>query len=392
MLQQHGLQKLLYVITRSERGGAQQHVLELLKVSRNYFRLGLATGEDSFLASEARKLGIPVFILSHLKPPLHPLKDILALRELGELIRKVEPDLIHAHSSKAGMLSRLAAHTRGIPCIYTAHGWAFSHGAKVKRRVAAVTLEWLAGLLNGTTIAVSRYDSRLADRFHVGRAARRLTILNGLPDNSNRANPGEGDSPVILMVARFAPPKDQLALLYGLSWIQMPFRIWFAGDGPLLRQARLYASALGMSHRTTFLGTKEDVPELLSRVNIFALISRHEGLPISILEAMRAGLPILASNVGGIPETVQHGVNGFLVEPGNSDALTRAAESLLSQPDLRMAMGKESRNKFVEQFHVETMAEQTLAAYQFALEPQEIPAGYVEERQHLALPGTAAKV
>jgi glycosyltransferase involved in cell wall biosynthesis len=355
--------KILYVITRAERGGAQSHVLELLHASRELYSVALATGESGFLADEARALGIPVFLMRHLVPQLSLVSDSSAFKELVGIVRDFRPHLIHAHSSKAGLVARLVARARHVPCIFTAHGWAFSEGVSLPRKCVALPSEWLAGHLGATTIAVSQYDRALALRCRVGSVDRIETIPNGIRDDSGRASPQAGTPPVITMVARFSSQKDHTTLLQALSKVQTPFRLRLAGDGPLLERTRACAEQLGLLGRTEFLGECANIGELLATAQIFTLISRYEGLPISVLEALRAGLPIVATNTGGVSETVRHGYNGLLVGRGDTVALRNALTQLLIDPALRLSFGNRSRKLFESNFTAAIMVSRTFAVY-----------------------------
>lgn len=362
--------RVLYVITRAEHGGAQAHVLSLLRSFHAKFEVALSVGETGFLTAEAKHLGIPVFQVPHLAVPIRPGMDLRALYELSLIIRDFKPDLIHAHSSKAGLLARLAARLHRIPCIFTAHGWAFSDGASEMRKRIAVISERAVARLRMPIVTVSQYDYNLALRQRIGDPSHMITIRNGIDDLKQSVQLAECTPPVIAMVARFSPPKDHLALLRALAQIHAPFRLWFVGDGPLLERARCAAADLGLEDRTVFLGDRDDVPTLLAKSHIFVLISRHEGLPISILEAMRAGLPIVASNVGGIPELVKNGKNGILVDRDNHEALVNALQILLKDPDLRKTLGNCSRILFEKDFTLEAMVGRTLELYEQHLAPK----------------------
>ncbi len=126
--------RILYVITRSELGGAQAVVLTYLQALGTHADIALATGEEGFLADQARALGVPVFILPDLVPQIAPASDCRTAWSLYKLIRQCQPDLVHAHSSKAGLLGRLAARLAGIPSVFTAHGFAFTENASFRRK------------------------------------------------------------------------------------------------------------------------------------------------------------------------------------------------------------------------------------------------------------------
>jgi len=206
-----------YVITRPERGGAQSHVLELLRGLSSPAGALLVTGSDRdrFLLEEAARLGVNTRETAALVHPITPQQDLLAFLALRREFLEFRPDLIHAHSSKAGLLARLAARSLGIPSVFTAHGWAFTEGASRGRRTLATLLERLGAWAGDQVIAVSDYDRDLGLRLGVGTAVSVTRIHNALSEAGpvrRAAWTGEGKLRVA-MVARFAPPKQQAALI-----------------------------------------------------------------------------------------------------------------------------------------------------------------------------------
>lgn len=357
--------RVLYLITRSEPGGAQVHLLELLRGFRDRAELHVAVGkdEDSFLVEAAEALGVRVHILEHLVWPLHPVKDLAALVEILRLIRKLQPHLLHAHSSKAGILGRVAARITGVKSLFTAHGWAFTEGVHASRRALALSLEWIAGRLGNGVICVSQKDLELARDYRIASPSKRWVVWNGIPDTPYRAEPLR-NPPKLVMVARFSPQKDHSVLLKALAEVkERPWTMELIGDGPLLPQVQALAAELGLGERVRFLGRRLDVDVLLAQAQIFVLTSNWEGLPLSILEAMRAGLPVIASNVGGVPEAVEEGVNGFLVPRGDVLTLSERLAGLMENPDLRGAMGQASRLRYEQYFSVEGMLEKAWSIY-----------------------------
>ena len=355
--------KILYVITRAEAGGAQVHVLELLKAVRHYADLALAAGEEGFLADRARQLGIPVYLIDDLAAPINWRKDAKAVRQIRRLLMHVKPDLIHLHSSKAGMLGRLAAWIMGVPNVFTAHGWAFTDGASLSQKLVAVPSEWLSSRLGDGIINVSRNDFEMARKYHVGNAERMTVIRNGMPNGNYRAKPGINCVPNVVMVARFCQPKDHALLLNALAGVEEPFRLQFVGDGPLLDATMHLSKALEMEKRVEFLGLRDDVEEILSEAQVFVLTSKYEGFPISILEAMRSGLPVVASDVGGVRESVQDGHNGFLIPRADMRMLREKLKVLISDSNLRGVMGMASRRRYERDFTAKHMVAKTLDMY-----------------------------
>ncbi|MHC5717067.1 MAG: glycosyltransferase, partial [Nostoc sp.] len=136
------------------------------------------------------------------------------------------------------------------------------------------------------------------------------------------------------------------------------------GSGPSLESCKALAQSLGIAEQVSFLGDRTDVPDLLAQSQIFILSTHYEGLPISILEAMRAGLPVVATSVNGIPEEVEHGKTGLLVPRKDVQALANALQTLIQSPDLRQQMGEAGRQKFEQEFTVERMINETKAVYE----------------------------
>lgn len=353
------------MITRPDIGGAQTHVLELLRVGQGRREQHLATGSEGPLTESARKLGVTVHILPTLDNLLHPSRDAVAIRDAYRLIRQLHPSLVHAHSSKAGLVARLAARTAGVPSVFTAHGWAFTEGAPQGRRLIALVSESLAAHWSARIICVSCYDRNLALRYRIAPPERLVTIYNGVADVDEGlwARPSDGNPVRATMVARFSRPKDQLALVRAASQLAGPWELQLVGDGELLPQAKRQAERLGLHECIRFLGSRSDVPELLARSQVFVLASNYEGLPITIIEAMRAGLPVVASKVGGVPELVTDGDNGFLVPRGDVSALAHALQTLIDDPSLRERMGRRSRDRYLAEFTLERMIEQTERVY-----------------------------
>jgi glycosyltransferase involved in cell wall biosynthesis len=356
--------KILYVITRAERGGAQVHLRDLLANLPKEHEAVVAAGEDGFLFDECRRLGVPVRHVPSLVRPMHPLKDCRALVALVSLIRRQKPDLVHAHTSKAGLLARLAARITATPVVFTAHAWSFANGLPAFQRWVAIPLERLAAAVGGRIITVSDANREKAQRQSIARGENLTRIWNGIPDTGVSANPGTRDCTTIITVARFAPQKDHILLLQALSHVDGNWRLIFVGDGPTRRQVESTAAELGLSSRIEFLGDRSDIPQLLSQVDVFVLPSKSEGLPLVILEAMRAGLPVIATNVGGVAEAVADGITGFLTGVNDEVQLRNRIQQLIASPELMRKMGRAGRRQYEQDFQIEIMVRKTVAVYE----------------------------
>ena len=359
--------RILYLITRSDLGGAQVHLLDLLGRLPATVRPVVGVGQDGYFADAIRNLGMPCRVVPQLVQPIAPSSDVRALFALVNLVREVKPDLVHAHTSKAGILGRLAARIAGVPSIFTAHTWCFMEGTSWKWKVAGVPAERLAARCCSAIINVSEANRNLALRYRISKAQHQLVIHNGIADTPHRAKPDLCAVPTVVMVARFCAQKDHRLLLRALSEVRTPARVVFVGDGPTRPAIEEEAVSLGLRDRVEFLGERQDVAEILAAAHVFALATNWEGFPLSILEAMRAGLPVIASDVGGVAEGVVEGTTGFLVPRGDAAAFRDRLDRLLHRPSIRQQMGTAGRRRYEAKFTLDAMTRHTLAVYHSVL-------------------------
>ncbi len=359
--------KTLLVITRAELGGGQTHVADLMRGLRDEFEVELATGETGYLTDAADDYGVRWHVLPDLVQPMRPWQDFRALSQCVRLIRESRPDLVHTHTSKAGTIGRVAARICGVPSIFTAHTWCFAEGTSWKWKLAGLPIERLAARCASRIITVSESNQDLAIRRRVAASDKFVTIHNGIADTIHRARPGSGMVPRIVMVARFSEQKAQNLLVEAVRTIQQPFELVLIGDGPTRPAVERQVVEAGLGDRVQFLGQRLDVPEILASSHIFALFTNWEGFPISILEAMRAGLPVVASNVNGVKEAVEDGYNGFLIPAGGVGSFRTRLEQLLGDPSLRAEMGRAARRRFAAEFTVDSMLGKTAALYRSVL-------------------------
>ncbi len=362
--------RVAYVITRSDDlGGAQVHVRDLTNaLAEHGHESAVFAGAEGILAEQLRSAGVPFFSLRHLKRSITPLGDIRAVLELRRKLSEYRPDLISTHCSKAGLLGRLAGRWLGVPTLFTAHGWRFPLYSGSVRRWITRAAERTIGPLSTGIVTVCESDRDLAIRERIAPADVITTIHNAMPDIGEdlRADPGRNPESVrLVMVARFVPQKDHLSLVRALANVtDLGWQLDLIGSGQLETRVRQEAERMGLGQRIAFLGFQRDVPRLLARSNVFVLSSRWEGLPRSILEAMRAGLPVIASDVGGVREAVVEGETGFLIPRGDAATLQERLRDLVSSPRLRDEMGKAGRRLYEERFAFPVLLESTLALYE----------------------------
>jgi len=354
---------VLIVITRGQAGGAQVHVRDLVQGLRDRIDFHVVVGDEGFLSQQLRALGAPVHIVPALQREIDPRADRAALGAIRKLVRSLRPHLVHTHSSKAGLLGRLAARLEGVPAIHTAHAWSFSDGLSWRRKALAVPIEALVGRLTRRFVVVSEADRDVGTRWHVAPDRSVRVVHNGVSDVPQRARPDRDGVPIAIMVARLAAPKDHLLLLHAMAGLDLPWRLRLVGDGPQRHRIEAAVAALGLADRVRLVGDSDAVPKLLASSHVAVLVSRQEGFPLVVLEAMRAGLPVIASNVGGVAEAVQDGVTGLLVPQGDEAALRVALGRLCGNPALRQSMGEAGRRAYEAHFTVGHMLAGTLDVY-----------------------------
>lgn len=361
--------RIAFLITRSDTiGGAQIHVRDLARrlVEDGHEPL-VITGEAGPYTDALTAAGVRTLACRHLGREIRPGQDAHAFVALRGAIRAFQPDLISTHSSKAGWLGRLAGKATGVPCLFTAHGWAFTHGVREPQRTAYRLLERAAAPLAATIVCVSEHDRRIG--IAAGMAPDQLvTIHNGMPDvrASLRARPGAGGPVRIAMVARMDRQKDHATLLRALHDID-GMHLDLVGGGPSEARIRALAHEVGVADRVRFLGERSDVAEVLARAQVFALISHWEGFPRSTLEAMRAGLPVVVSDVGGAAEAVEEGVTGYVVPRGDVVAVRERLVALASNAARRREMGVAGRRRYEAAFTFDRMFQRTLGVYRESL-------------------------
>ena len=363
--------RIVYIITKaSPIGGAQIHVRDLAAAvaAQGHAPTVITSGSGTFI-DDLRTLGIPVVLLPHLTTPIRPLKDLRALREIHAALAGLRPDLIAAHSSKAGILARLAGRRLRVPVVFTVHGWAFTPGVPPLEAALYRRAERLVGPLASRIITVSEYDRRLGLDARIAPSDRLITVHNGMPDvgPAFRAHPSQ--SPVrLVMVARYGPQKDHPTLLRALASLgQHAWELDLIGDGPGMGETEALARELGLNGRVHFLGQRSDVEQRLAASQVALLVTNWEGFPLSILEAMRAGLPVVASDVGGVAESVRDGESGYLVPRADVTQLRDRIERLLTDAELRARLGASGRERFVRDFTLDVSVARTLAVYRDTL-------------------------
>jgi glycosyltransferase involved in cell wall biosynthesis len=319
--------------------------------------------------------GVPFHSLRHLARSINPMRDARAVAELVRDLTRVEPDLISLHTAKAGWIGRAAARRLRTPVIYTPHGWAIGNRISKAGGVVFTAAERLAARWADAIICVCEYEKRLALSKGVARAEQLHVVYNGVRDTPHLALAEPARQPVrIVCVARFEPPKDHRTLLLALASLRdLNWQLELIGDGPGERGMRHLAAELRIHERVRFSGYTSDPAEALARSALFVLATRSEGFPRSILEAMRAGLPVVASDVGGVAEAVVDGATGRLVSPASITGLAEALKPLITHRLDRQRMGAAGRLRYESSFRFERTLRDTNALYATLVEVRPHP-------------------
>lgn len=358
--------KILFIITRADTvGGAQVHVRDLArKLLKSGHEILVVTGKQGIYNQDLKQHRINSLSCELLDNKIAPLQDSHSVAFIRKVIHEFAPDLVSSHSSKAGVLGRLACKMTKTPCIFTAHGWAFTGGITEPRRTAYQLMEKLVEPLANKIICVSDYDISIAIKAGMSRS-RLVKIHNGMPDASPqlRADPTKSNPVRIVMIARFDKQKDHLTLIKAIQEIS-GIELNLVGDGPKLSEIENIVKDREIENKVKFWGYCNNIAEILAKSQIFALISNWEGFPRTTIEAMRAGLPVVVSDVGGAAEAVLEGVTGYCVSRGNAESLQKHLIELVSNTELRAKMGQLGRKQYEEQFTFEKMFEQTFAVYE----------------------------
>ena len=363
--------RIAFIITRSgDLGGAQVHLRDLSSALK---QLGhepiVLAGENGVLADELRERGVEFRSLQWMTRPIRPLWDLRAVNEMRGVLRQLQPDVVSVHCTKAGVLGRVAGRSLGIPTVFTAHGWYFTEGRAPLQRTFYRWIEKAAAPLADRIVTVCEWDRDLAVRSRVAKPAEMVTIHNAMPDveAALRAEP-QASPPRLLMVARFAQQKDHLTLFRALSELMdLDWRLDLVGDGKLRPPMEEEARLLGLGPRVSFLKFRRDVPRLLAGAQVFLLISNWEGFPRSVLEGMRAGLPVVASRVGGVAEAVVDGHTGYIVPRHDVAGLRDRVRALIVDPERRRRMGAAGRARYEEYFTLDRLVARTVELYQSLL-------------------------
>jgi glycosyltransferase involved in cell wall biosynthesis len=368
--------KVLRVIARLNMGGPALHVAYLTAGLRDrgydttLVTGTLARGEDS-MAFVAEDLGIDVVKIEQLGREISPVRDLLATLRLARVIRRERPQILHTHTAKAGTVGRLAALLAGRHrppvVVHTFHGHVLrGYFGPVRSRVFLALERWLAA----TSTALIAVGPQVRDDLvALGVApAERFTVIRLGIELEERVRPSEDgraetrrylgvptDRFVVGWVGRMTAVKrteDVLEAFKRLRDNGVDACLCMVGDGPERPQLERRASELGVIRDTLFLGYQEDVSQYYAAFDALVLPSANEGTPVSVIEALAAETPVVATRVGGVPDVVRDGEEGFLVDTGDTGGLAERLTRLAGDPGLRGRLGRSGRERVLSRYAV----------------------------------------
>ena len=361
-------QKILYILTKPDLGGVQKYLLEITKGLPEDISPYYIMSSEGYLSDELKKLGIKdeqiffvpmtnsiVDIKTHFKSNLETLK----------IIQKIKPDTIHCNSTTGGIIGRICGFLTETPVIFTAHGWAFTNGICLWKRVFYKVLESFLAVFTKKIICVSEYDRQIGIKTMPFFKKKLVTIHNGISDISDdyKKIDFSKDELKIVMIARFYPQKDPYTLVSAVNELNKEgyaIKLDLYGYGEDLNDVLAFIKNADNSN-IQYKGEISDITPILKGYDIYALISNWEGLPIGIIEAMRAGLPILVSDVGGNRECINK--NGYLVNRQDIMNCRMQIKEIYSQKNNIAVLGQNSRHLYEEEFMAEKMINSTLGVY-----------------------------
>lgn len=363
------LSRVLHVINSSEEGGGARHLHALVtNMDRKRFAPVVATTAGGPLVQRLQESGVPVVEVNMMRGRLDP-RPVLGLRRL--MVRE-SFDLVHLHGTRAGFFGTLALSLvpRRPRAIYTVHGLSCSRRASPAVKGLFARVERFIAHHAHRVISVSEQDRQSGVEAGLLPPHRTTSIPNGIAvstaEPESWRSRGSGGTPEVLIVGRLVPQKGIPILLEAACMVLQSHphtRFTLAGDGPLRLQLEAEAERLGISEQVRFLGTVPDTRPLLAGCDLFVLPSLWEGMPLSLLEAMAAGRPAVATAVSGSSELIVDEETGLLVPAGDAMALAAAITRLLQDPQAAEAMGIRARDRVRREFSLERMVASTHTLY-----------------------------
>ena len=372
--------RLCHVITKPELGGAQLSTLNILSgLPKDKYKVFLITSPEGVLSAEFKDLsGVSTFFSPFLVRPLNPLYDILAFIHILSIYRRYKIALVHTHSSKAGIIGRWAARFSGVNrIIHTVHGWSFNDYQHFFIRSFFILLERVTARFTTKIICVSRKDLETGLKYKIAPKEKFELIKYGIlleefrrprvDKLEKRKELGiRNNDPVVGMIACLKPQKSPLDYIKASIKVyqEMPHvNFLLIGDGVLKSDCESTLASSPLNGRFIFAGWRRDISEILDVLDLVVLTSKWEGMPITLIEALCKGCPIVATNVGGAAELIKEGVTGYLTKPGEYQETAEYILKILEDSDTLRKMKKEASLSIDSSFDMHRMLNEVEGLY-----------------------------
>jgi len=378
------MKKILYLVTQSDFGGAQKYVYDLASNFSQKYEILVAGGEpvstkvtagkQRELEIKLQKKGIKYVYISHLKRVVSPWHDFFAFWQIVKLIKKEKPDIIHLNSSKISILGSLASifviRNSSLKIVYTVHGWVFNEEIAGWKKIFYKKLEKFTAKFKTNFICLSEFDRQNTLKNKIASQEKISVIYNGIkPINflskgeaRKRINIAE-DKISVGSIGNLYKNKGYEYLIKSTSQLEITnYKLQIIGDGPEEENLKSEIKDLELEDKVKLAGSISGASQYLKAFDIYICSSIKEGMPYTILEAMQAGLPIVSTDVGAIPEIISNNKEGLLIKPKNSERLAEKIKYLIDNPDIAKKLGENAREK-VKQFSLERMIKKTEELY-----------------------------
>lgn len=368
--------RVMRIIARMNIGGPAIHVSLLTqKLAPPAYESRLVTGQigadegDMMYYAEAR--GVQPVIVPELGRSLNPVNDFITIRKLVRLMREFQPDVVHTHTAKAGFTGRIAARIAGVPVVvHTFHGHVFHGYFSAPMTWTFIQIERLAARLSDTLIVLTEGLRReLSEQYRVARK-RKFTVLPlGLDLEPFAAQPRKtgifrlkykipADAPLIGLVGRLTAVKNHALFLEAAARVRRAIpdvHFVIVGDGELRADIERQIEALDLRDCVTLTGWITDTAPVYADLDVLAISSVNEGTPVTVIEGLTAGVPVVATAVGGLPDLLEGGALGALVPSGDAAALANALIHAIEQPPTPEQIGRAQRT-MIDQYGIDRLA------------------------------------
>jgi len=374
------MKKILYIITKSNWGGAQRYVFDLATdLPPDDFEVTVALGGEGLLKERLEKERVKIVAIPHLDRDVRMSNDLRVFFDLIKIFRKVQPDIIHLNSSKIGGLGALAGRVARVPkIVFTAHGWAFNEQRSFISKLIIKILSWVTIILSHETIAVSKSVKKqvfnwpfISGKTTVVHNAIAAATLKSRDEAREILLSGYSHTSHEVWLGTIAELHKNKGLEYAIEAVailirnrpSINLRYIIIGEGEERNKLQKLIEKYGISHQVSLVGYYLEAASLLKAFDIYILPSITEAFSYTLLETGNVALPVITSNVGGTPEIVEDKVTGLLVRPRNVSDIVNSLESILDNPEMAQRLARKLQDKVTQQFNLPRMIEETIAIY-----------------------------